>query len=318
MIKPAVEKMDIKFDQWFSEKTLIDSGEVEEALNKFKENGLTKEEDGALWFKTTEFGDDKDRVLVKSDGEKTYFANDTAYHWDKFAKRKFDKVVNFWGADHQGYVSRLQAAVTAMGFGGKLDIVIMQLVRLIKDNKEFKMSKRKGTYVTMDDLLELIGGSTKEASDVARFFFLMRSFSTHMDFDLDLASEHSEKNPVFYVKYAFARLSGILNNAKKLKLPEADLARLVEPEEIELIDQLSQLQSVVASILMFDEYPVHYLPFYAIETARKFHTFYDKCRVIDEDNLELTAARLKLVEAARIVLKIVMEDLIGIEAPERM
>lgn len=317
-IKPSVEKMNIKFDNWFSEKKLIESGEVEEALERFVEGGLTKEEDGALWFKTTEFGDEKDRVLVKSDGEKTYFANDAAYHWDKLAKRKFDKVVNFWGADHQGHVTKIQSAVSAMGYAGKLDIVIFQLVRLIKDGQEFKMSKRKGTYITTDDLFELIGGPTREASDVARFFFLSRDFNTHMDFDLDLAREHSEKNPVFYVKYAYARISGILAKASELDLKKADLTKLNAEPEMELVDTLSELPGIVEGILALDNYPVHLLTYYVMEVAKKFHSFYDQCRVIDEGDLELTAARLELVRATQIVLRIVMEDLIGIEAPERM
>lgn len=321
-IRPSVANMGIKFNNWFSEKKLIESGEVEETLTKLKKFNHTLEADGAIWMKTTEFGDDKDRVLVKSDGEKTYFANDVAYHFDKLYKRNFTKVINFWGADHHGYVGRMMAAISAMGCPGALKIVIFQLVRLLKDGKEFKMSKRRGTYVTMDDLLTLIGGSTKEASDVARFFFLMRSFNTHMDFDLDLAAERSEKNPVFYVKYAYARMHGILAKNEtqntKHKNEVADLGLLTAGEEIELIDQLSQLPQLVASIVSFDEYPVHYLTYYAIDTAKRFHQFYDKCRVIDEENPELTAARLELVRATQIVLGIVMRDLIGIDAPERM
>jgi len=317
-IRPSVERMGIHFDNWFSEKEMIERGEVDEAISKLTKLGHTKEADEALWMKTTEFGDDKDRVLVKADSEKTYFANDVAYHYDKLYKRKFTKVVNFWGADHHGYVGRMMAAVSALGCPGAVKIVIFQLVKLIKDGKEYKMSKRRGTYVTMDDLLEIIGGTTKEASDVARFFFLMRSFNTHMDFDLDLATERSDKNPVFYVKYAYARLSSILRKANDLNLPEADLKLLVAPEEIELIDQMSQLSQVIASIVTFDEYPVHYLIYYSLELAKKFHSFYDKCRVIDEDNLELTASRLELVRATQIVLGIVMRDLIGIDAPETM
>lgn len=317
-IKPSIEKLGINFNKWFHEKDLIEKGDVEYTLKKLQGYKLTKEEDGALWLKTTDFGDDKDRVLVKQDGEKTYFANDIAYHFDKLYKRKFDKVINFWGADHHGHVGRMQAAVAAMDCPGHLDIVIFQLVRLLKDGQEYKMSKRKGTYVTMDQLLELIGGETKEAADVARFFFLSRSFDTHMDFDLDLAREHSEKNPVFYVKYAYARLSGILRNAKELSLPEGDLKLLTETAEMELIDQLSQLPRLIQFIATSSDYPVHYLTFYTIEVAKKFHAFYDKCRVIDEENPELTAARLKLVEATKIVLGITMRDLIGIETPERM
>ena len=325
-IKPSVKKMGIKFDNWFSEKQMIDSGEVDEAIEKLKKYGHTKEEEGALWMKTTLAGDDKDRVLIKSDGEKTYFANDIAYHFDKFYKRDFNRVVNFWGADHHGYVGRMKAAVTlSVGSTGILDIVIFQMVNLIKDGKEYRMSKRKGTYVTMDDLLELISGDNpstsaqdlREASDVARFFFLMRSFNTHMDFDIDLAKERSDKNPVFYVKYAYARMSNIIKKAEELKLPKADLSKLVTPEEIEFIDQLSQINDVIRSIVMFDDYPVHHLTHYAIETAKMFHSFYDKCRVIDENDLKMTAARLELIKAAQIVMGIVMKDLIGIEAPER-
>ena len=318
-IKPAVAKLNIHFDNWFSEKKMIDRGEVDEGIENLKKYGHTYEKDGALWLKTTEKGDDKDRVLVKADGEKTYFANDIAYHFDKFYKRGFDQVVDFWGADHHGYVGRMMAAVDlGVGTVGTLKVAIMQMVRLIKDGQEFKMSKRKGTYVTMDDLLTLIGGSERDAADVARFFFLSRSFSTHMDFDLDLAKERSDKNPVFYVKYAYARLSGILKNASELRLPKADLSLLTSPQETELIEQMAQLPNVIASIVTFDEYPVHYLTFYAIDLAKKFHAFYDKCRVIDEDNLELTAARIELVRATQIVLGIVMRDLIGIDAPERM
>ena len=317
-IKKSVTGMKIKFDNWFSEQKLIDSGEVDKALADFKKRDLTYEKDEALWFKTTRFGDDKDRVLRKSGGENTYFANDAAYHWDKFAIRKFDRVINFWGADHHGYVGRMQAATEAMGFKGQLEIVIMQLVRLIEGGKEVRMSKRQGNYVTMDDLFEMIGGKSGEASDVARFFFLSRSFNTHMDFDLSLAKEHSDKNPVFYVKYAFARLSSILNKVEDLKLPKAELSMLKEKAETELIRELIRLPQILEDIVSDKSYPVHFLTFYSQSVATKFHAFYDQCRVIDEENLELTAARLELVKATRIVLRIVMEDLIGIEAPERM
>ena len=173
--------------------------------------------------------------MIKKDGEKTYFANDIAYHWDKFAKRKFDKVVDLWCSYHHGHVARMQAAKEVMGFGGKLDIVIFQMVRLIKGGKEYKMSKRKGTYVTMNELLELIG--TKDAADVARYFFVSRDFDTHMDFDLDLAKDTSEKNPVYYVKYASARINGILRNAE-VDFSKPDLSLIKEPAEIDLIKKL--------------------------------------------------------------------------------
>jgi arginyl-tRNA synthetase len=318
-IKPVVVDMGIKYDNWFSENSLIKSGEVEDALKYFNKSGLTYEKDGALWFRTSKYDDTEDRVLVKTDKEKTYFANDTAYHWDKFAKRKFDKVVNLWGADHHGYVERLQASVAAMGYPGKLDIIIMQMVRLLKGGEEVKMSKRKGTYITMSDLFELIGGAKKEASDVARFFFLSRSHNTHMDFDLDLAKERSDKNPVYYVKYAYARIHGIIAKSPfKGKKDKIDLSLLTDPAELELIDQLAQLPGMIQSILVMKDYPVHLLTFYSIELASKFHSFYDKCRVIDEGNPGLSMARLELVHATQIVLGIVMQKLIGIDAPEVM
>lgn len=318
-IKPAAKKMKINFDQWFSEDEMIKRGEVEQTIQKLKEYGLTKEQEGALWMQTTKFGDDKDRVLVKSDGEKTYFANDVAYHFDKLYKRKFDKIVDIWGADHHGYIGRLLASVEAMDCPGKVQILITQLVRLVKDGKEYRMSKRKGVVVTIDDLLELIGGPEKEASDVARFFFLSRSFNTHMDFDLNLAREHSEKNPVFYVKYAYARIHGILANAKdKIKNTKPNYELLGEEAELELISEISKLPQVIEFIASSTDYSVHNLTFYATEIAKKFHYFYDKCRVIDEENPELTAARLELVRATQIVLGIVGRDLIGIEMPEKM
>lgn len=317
-IMPSVKKMGIKYDNWFSENEMIKNGDVEKVLKALKNSKLTYEKDGALWFETSKFGDDKDRVLVKSDGEKTYFANDVAYHWDKFKKRSYDKVVNIWGADHHGYVGRMLAATEAIGFPGCLEIIISQMVRLVKDGKEYKMSKRAGTYVTMEDLFGLIGGTQKEASDVARFFFLSRSFNTHMDFDLTLAREHSEKNPVFYVKYAHARLAGILKNSAGLKLPKPNLKLLEKPEELDLIEILSELKPTLSFILNSGDYPVHNLTFLAIEISKKLHYFYDKCKVIDEEDPELTAARLELVKAVKNVLFILGTNLIGIEMPERM
>lgn len=317
-IKPSVKTMNIQFDNWFSEKEMIERGEVDEVIEKLKEYKLTEEKDGALWMKTTRFGDDKDRVLIKADGEKTYFADDVAYHWDKFSKRKFDKVIDIWGADHHGYIGRMKAATEAMGYKGQLDIIITQMVRLVKNGELYKMSKRKGVIVTVDGLLELIGGSGREASDVARFFFLSRSASTHMDFDLDLAKDQSEKNPVYYVKYAYARISGILRNAEKLELSKANLSLLKEKEEINLIKELIKLSEVINKVISGKDYPVHELTFYARDIASKFHQFYDKCRVIDEDDLELSAARLRLVEATKIVMSIVMKDLLGIDTPDKM
>lgn len=315
--KKTVKAMKIDFDVWFSEEGLYMRKEVDKMLDFMKKNDLTYEKDRALWFRTSKFGDDEDRVLIKSDGTMTYITPDIAYHYDKFVIRKFDKVINVLGTDHHGYVPRLQAAVTAMGYAGKLDVILLQLVRLVKDGKEYKMSKRKGLFVTIDDLFSLIGG--KDASDVARFLFLSSSYDTQMAFDLNLAKENSEKNPVFYVKYAYARICGIIAKAKGITgKGKADLTLLTEPAELDLIDQLSQLPYVVQSIELMKDYPVHNLTFYARDVAAKFHSFYDKCRVIDDANPELSAARLKLVEATKIVLSIVSIDLIGIDLPEKM
>ena len=210
IIKPSMEKFGIKFDNCFSEKELQESGKVEEAVNILKEKGYIYEKDGAAWFKSTEFGDDKDRVVVKSDGQKTYFGSDIAYHKEKL-DRGFDKLIDIWGADHHGEVARTKGALEALGYKEKLDIILTQFVRVVKDGEEMKMSKRAGTYVSVDDLIDEVG------KDATRFFFLMHSADTHMNFDLDLAKEKSEKNPVYYVQYAHARISSILRKAEEIE-----------------------------------------------------------------------------------------------------
>lgn len=317
-IKPVIKDMNIAFDNWFSEKSLDDTGILKKAIESFTKKKLIYDGEGATWFSATEFGDSSDHVLVRSDGTPAYYLGDIAYHYDKLVNRKFDRVINIWGADHHGHVMRLQAAVKAMGQAGKLDVIITQLVRLIKDGKEFRMSKRKGNSVTMSELFELIGGTKKEASDVARFFFLSRASDTHMDFNLDLAREHTEKNPVFYVKYAYARMAGILNKAEGLKKGKTDLTLLDDEREIELIKELTKLPELLVAIASDKTYPVHHLTFYARSLAQKFHSFYDACKVVDEKNPEKTRARVDLVRANMIVLGIVMRDLINIETPEKM
>lgn len=325
-ILPTLGEMNIHFDHFFSEKSLTSKGLIKKTLADFKKRELLFEEDGAQWFKASEYGENHDHVVMRSDSEPAYFLGDIAYHYNKFVDRKFDKVIDIWGADHHGHVERMQAAMRAVGVGGKLDIIIAQMVRLIKGGEEFKMSKRKGTSVTMQDLFNLIAGTGKKltptqlrnASDVARFFFLSRDFSTHMDFDLDLAREHSEKNPVYYVKYAHARICSILAKAEKYKGKKANLALLTHEKEVELIREISKLPEILIAIVADRNYPVHHLTFYARNIASTFHSFYDACRVIDDKNPELTVARLKLVEATLSVLRIVMEDLIGIEAPKKM
>jgi arginyl-tRNA synthetase len=273
-----------------------------------------------LWFKATEFGDDKDRVVVKSTGEKTYFGSDIAYHKNRL-ERGFERLIDVWGADHHGDVARVKGAAQALGFGDKLDILITQLVRVIKDGKEMRMSKRAGTYVSMDDLLDEVG------KDVTRFFFLMHSADTHMNFDLDLAKEKSEKNPVYYVQYAHARIASILSRFARsgvagrkadetVKSETAGKSELLKhPKERTLIFELLKFPDIISEISK--NYAVHHLPQYAMGLADKFHNFYEECRVIDEENLEMTAARLELVKAAKIVLAETLR-LMGISAPEKM
>ncbi len=321
MIKPTVEKkMKIKFDNWFSEAILYEKGKVDKILDLLKEKNLAYEKDGALWFKSTEFGDDKDRVLIKADGEKTYLASDIAYLKNKF-ERGFEKLVYVWGADHHGYIGRLKAAAVALGYDPeKVKIVIMQLVRLIVEGKEVKMSKRAGTYVTLDELLDEIH------LDVARFFFLMYSPDSHMNFDLDLAKEQSEKNPVYYVQYAHARICSIFrkntdeakfdpSTALRTSAKDTNLDLLEHESELKLIKQLIRFPEIVEDVAR--DYQVHRLPNYALDLVRTFHKFYEECRVIDEKASELTRARLALVRATQITLKNTL-DLMGISAPEKM
>lgn len=313
MIKPPIKKMGIKFDVWFSESSLHGKGKlIEKVFARLKKKNLVYEQEGAEWFKSTAFGDDKDRVLKTSEGEWTYAMPDIAYHYNKFAVRKFNKVINIWGADHHGYVPRLKAALAAFDFAKKLDVVIVQLVRLMEKGQEVRMSKRKGTYVTIDDLLDEVG------PDVARFFFLMSSVQSHMDFDLTLAKEKSEKNPVFYIQYAHARIASILRKTKKLKPKtynlKPDLSLLTHPSELELMKELLRFSEIVQDVA--ENHTIHHLPTYALELAAKFHAFYRDCRVISEGK-EMTLARLTLVKATQITLANTL-DLMGVTAPEKM
>ncbi len=310
-IAATVERMGIAFDTWFSEqRELHQTKEVQRTLHDLDQAEGTFNEDGALWLRTSKFGDAKDRVLCKSDGELTYFAADLAYHYHKLAKRQFDRAINIWGADHHGYVDRLMAGVEwlrrAENFSGQLEIVITQLVRLVAGGKEVKMSKRAGTYVTLDELLDQI------PVDVARFFFVMKSFDTHMDFDLDLAKEQSQKNPVYYLQYAHARMAGILDKAGSL--PTADLDRLTEPAELALIRELAEFPSVISQTA--EDYHVQRLPHYAVAVADCFHRFYEQCQVVTDDP-ELTAARVALVNGTKSALGAI-GDTIGISMPDQM
>jgi arginyl-tRNA synthetase len=263
------------------------------------------EKDGATWFRTTAFGDDKDRVLIKSDGEKAYFFSDIALRYFRFVQRGFDHEILFLGADHHGYIPRLQAAMSALGHAKKLDVEIVQLVRLMKDGTEVKMSKRAGTYVTLEEVVDEVG------LDVARFFFLMHRPSTHMDFDMSLAKEKSEKNPVFYVQYAHARISSLLK-----KIGRTPIVKSKEPphtSELNLVKALVQFPEVVADVARSRE--TQKLPFYAMALATKFHEFYTHCRVMDDG--QVWAHRLELVRATQHVLRRVLQ-VMSITAPEKM
>jgi len=307
LIMPITKKMGVSFDIWFSEKSLYQKGEVKKVLEFLKKKKLSFEKEGALWFKSTKFGDDKDRVLIKADGETTYFLSDIAYLQNKF-KRGFDKLIFFWGADHYGYIGRLKGVALALGYKKeKIDIVIMQLVKLTEKGKEVRMSKRAGIYVTLEELIDKVG------LDVARFFFLQRASNSHLNFNLDLAKEQSEKNPVYYVQYAHARICSILRKTKGQK-GKGDAKLLIHPSELSLAKQLIRLPEVVEDVSR--DYQVQRVPQYAADLATAFHRFYKDCQVISEDK-SLTQARLSLVLSAKIVLKNTL-SLMGISAPEKM
>ena len=308
--KTASEKMHISFDVWMSEQRLNDEGYDQRAIETLKQKGLTYEAEEAVWLKTSQFGDDKDRVLIKKDGKNAYIAGDCGYMLSKM-ERGFDRILISLGADHHGYVSRLTAVAKALGFAGQFKVSISQLVRITKDGKEVRMSKRAGNVVYMDELIEEIG------HDVTRFFFLLYSPDTHMNFDLELAKEHSAKNPVFYVQYAHARICSILGKIQdtRYKIQNADLALQVNEKELSLIKELNNFPQLVE--IVAETYEVNKLAHYAIKLADKFHSFYGACKVIDEQNPELSGARLALINAVRIVLAQTL-DLIGVEAPEKM
>lgn len=310
MIKKTVNKLNIRFDEWFSESALHKGKDIDNVVRLLRDEGLTYEQEGAEWFMSTALGDERDRVIIKSDGEKTYLLGDIAYHKYKFEKKKFDKVINIWGADHFGDVQGLIAGVEAMGHMDKLKIILLQFVTVVRDGKTVRMSKRMGTAVTMDDLLDEL------SPDVIRFFFLMKSADTHLNFDLDLAKEQSEKNPVFYIQYAHARIFSILKNSKKLfrikKIRNIEL--LNDRREIDLMKQILKFPEIVESTA--NDCEVHRIPQYAMDLANSFHKFYADCHVLTDDG-KLREARLGLVAAAQVALKNTL-DMMGISAPEKM
>lgn len=308
-IKASLKKAGIQHDKWFSEDTNIHKkGELKKTLEFLKSKGVVEEKDGATWL--------GEGVLIKSDGVPTYFLADLAYHYDKLIKRKFDLAIDIWGADHHGYAQRMKKGVEALGLPGeKLEILITQLVRLVSGGKEVRMSKRKGEFITMDDLLEEVG------ADAAKFFFLMHSLDTHMDFDMDLAKEKSNKNPVFYSQYALVRCENILRKSKVKSLKplagqaKLDLGLLKSESEIRLMLELMKFPDLIAQTAK--DYQVHHLTKYAGDVARALHNFYGKERVVGLEDKKLEQARLGLVSATKIVLENIF-DILGISKPKKM
>lgn len=308
-IKSDLERLGITYDCWFSEQTLYDRGDVQRVLDLLKERGYIATREGAIWFVSSLLGEDKDNVLVRSNGEPTYFASDIAYHENKLVVRGFDRVIDVWGADHQGHVGRTRAAVGALGINpDRLQIIIHQLVTLKVDGQAIRMSKRSGNLITLREVLDDVG------CDACRFFFVSRSADSHLDFDLDLAKKQSDENPVFYVQYAHARIAGILRYAGQIDYQDADVLLLQHPAELALIRRMLELPEIVETAATTLE--PHHLPHYAMDLAAEFHSFYTQCRVVSDD-LALTRARLKLAAAAQIALRNTLE-LIGVSAPVEM
>jgi len=307
-IKNFIEnKLKIKFDNWVSEEGFYQKSKIKKIYNFLKKKNLIYKKDGAEWLRTSAFDDSQDWVIIRETGEPTYLLSDITYHKDKF-DRKFQKIINIWGADHQGHVSKIKTASKMLGFKGDLDILISQVVRL----KKGKISKRKGEIITLKDLINEVG------LDVARFLYLTKSLDTQMEFDLELAKEQSEKNPVFYVQYAHARICSILKKIKtkseKLKTTTKNLKLLNHPSELNLVKQLIRFPEIIEDTAK--DYQVQRIPQYAIDLATVFHQFYRDCRVISDDK-NLTQVRTSLILAEKTVLKNTL-NLMGISAPERM
>ena len=313
-LKTTLGLYKIDYDVWFSEKTLHEGGAVSKTLELLKNSNITYEKDGALWIKSTLFGAEKDDVLVRANGIPTYFAADIAYHINKLKDRNFDLAINIWGADHHGHIARMKGAMDAVGVNSeKLEVLIIQLVRLMRNGEVARMSKRTGKMITLADLIDEIG------VDAARFFFNMRAAGSHMDFDLDLAVSQTNENPVFYVQYAHARICSIVRLLEESgtavpRFEDIDASLLNTPEELSLINQLAKLPDEIrASAESFD--PSN-LTHYLIDVSSSFHSFYNACRVRDVDK-PLMLARLKLIDSTRVVIKNVL-DILGVSAPEKM
>lgn len=307
-IKEDLATYRVSFDVWSSEQAIRDAGYVEQALDILAKEGYTYEADGALWFATTKLGDDKDRVLRKQDGSYTYLVPDIAYHNNKY-QRGFDELVDFFGADHHGYIPRLKASMTALGNDAdRLHVDIIQMVRLVSNGEEMKMSKRLGNATTINELCQRVG------VDAARYFFVQRALDSHLDFDIELATKKSNENPVYYAQYAHARMCSIEKQAQDIEIA-SDFSALTHEKEIELMKQIQEFNKVIIDCAKTRQ--VHKMCHYIQNLASKFHSFYNVCKVIDHDNVELSSQRLGLVKATQIVLANAL-DCIGVEAVETM
>lgn len=310
-IRADLQDLGIHFDRWFHERELFEQGQLREALAKLRAAGTLDEREGALWFTSTALGEDKDNVIIRSNGVPTYFATDIAYHYDKFLRRNFDEVIDVWGADHHGHVSRMKAVMSALGIDPeRLVVALSQLVTLKRGGEIVRLSKRTGDIVTLREVIDEVG------ADACRFFFIQRSPDSQMDFDLELAKEQSDKNPVYYIQYAHARIASILRLAaeRKIDWSAGDVALLRSDAEQTLIRKLLVFPEVIELAAL--NHAPQGLAAYALALSGEFHSFYRVCRVISED-ASLSAARLKLVASAKMVLANALR-LMGMTAPERM
>jgi len=312
-IKEDLKDFGVEFDEWFSESSLYKQNKLQEVIGLLQQKGFLYKEKGALWLKTTVFGDEKDRVVIRENSIPTYFASDIAYHQDKY-QRGFEKIIDIWGADHHGYIQRMKAAVQALGYPeDSLGVLIVQFVTLIRDGKEVGMSTRGGDFITLKDLIKEVG------KDVARYFFLMRSHDSHTEFDLDVAKSQSMENPVYYIQYAYARICSIIKKAEQagVKVDKSKATRLQlldKEEEFELIKKLSSLKEVIKKSAL--TWKPHFLTTYLYDLASSFHKYYTVHRIITEDE-ELTRARLILIDCTRIVLFNSLK-ILGVSVPESM
>ena len=313
-IREDLVKLRIEFDEWFNEKTLFVNGQFARSMNLLQEKGYVVEHEDAVWFASTLLGDDKDKVLVRGNGVPTYFASDVAYHYNKFFEREFDRVINIWGADHQGHALFMKALVAALGMPeDRLTLIINQLVTLKRGGETVRLSKRAGDIITLREVIDEVG------ADACRYFFLSKAAETQMEFDLELAKEQSQENPVYYIQYAHARIAGILRLADErgIDYTDGDISLLTHDAELALIRKMLELPELIG--LMSRSLEAHHLPHYASELATAFHWFYQNCRVVSgvEGEEELNKARLKMVDAARIALARCL-SLMVMDAPQKM